>query len=136
MTKQENVEIQKKEMTFRGKTVEELKTLDVRESARYLKSRPRRAVLRGFDKIEKFIKRCEMKLAKKKKIKTHYRDLVIVPKLVGLNIQVHNGRNFQEVPITSEMIGHRLGEFAPTRVKATHTSMGMGATKSSRAKKK
>lgn len=130
------VRMERKVHLFRGKTLEELKTLDVRESAKFMKSRPRRSVLRNFDTIEKFIKRCEKKLAKNKKLKTHQRDLVIAPQLVGLTIGIHNGRNFQEIPITVEMIGHRLGEFAPTRVKATHTSMGLGATKSSRAKKK
>lgn len=128
--------VTRKEQNFRGKTLEELKTLDVRESAKYLKSRSRRAVLRNFDKIEQFIKRAEKKLAKKKKIKTHFRDLVIVPKMVGLAIQIHNGRNFQDVTLTSDMIGHRLGEFAITRSKVTHSAAGIGATKSSRAQKK
>ncbi len=132
----EKEQIEQKKLIYRGRTLEELKTLDVRESSKFLKSRARRAVLRNFDTIEKFIKRCESKMSKKKKIRTHLRDIVIVPKLVGMTIQVHNGKNFQDVPITVEMIGHRLGEFALTRGKAVHTSMGIGATKSTRAKKK
>jgi len=83
-----------KEVTFRGKTIEELKQLDTREFAKFLKARPRRAVLRQFDKIEKFISRCEKKQAKNKPIKTHLRNLVIVPKMVGLPIQVYNGKQF------------------------------------------
>ncbi len=136
MTEKEIQEIHKKENFYRGKTLEELKEMDVRESAKFLPSRSRRSVLRKFDVIEKFIKRSEKKLAKKKKIRTHFRDLVIVPRMVGLTIQVHSGRAFQDVTITHEMIGHRLGEFVLTRVKPTHTSMGMGATKGTRAKKK
>ena len=62
--------------------------------------------------------------------------MVIVPKMVGLTIGVHNGKSFQDISVTAEMIGHRLGEFAVTRAKAIHTSMGIGATKSTRAKKK
>ena len=77
-----------------------------------------------------------MKKTKKKRIKTHLRDLIIVPKMVGKNIEIYDGRNFQIVEITIEMIGHRLGEFAPTRKKVTHTSAGVGATKGSRATKK
>lgn len=127
---------QKKEYVYRGKPLEHLQTLDVRESAKYMKSRSRRAVLRNFDKIEKFIQRCEKRIAKKKKIKTHLRDLVIVPKLVGMQVGIHDGHTFKEVLITVEMIGHRLGEFAPTRVKPVHTTMGIGATKSSRSQKK
>ena len=133
---QEIQQVETKEQIYRGKSLEELKTLDVREVAKFLPSRSRRTVLRNFDKIENFIKRCDKKIARKKKIKTHSRDLVIVPKLVGLTIGIYNGKLFQDVSITYEMIGHRLGEFAPTRGKVTHGSAGIGATKSSRAQKK
>lgn len=132
----EKQEIRRKEHIYRGQTSEQLKTLGIRESAKFLPARSRRTVLRNFDAIERFVKRCEAKTAKKKKIKTHLRDLVIVPKLVGLTISVHNGKNFQDVLITLDMVGHKLGEFAVTRAKVTHTSMGIGATKSSRAQKK
>jgi len=92
--------------------------------------------MRKFDVIEKFIKRCDKKIARNKKIKTHLREIVIVPKLVGMTIGVYNGKSFQEIPITVEMIGHRLGEFALTRSKVNHGSAGIGSTKSSRALKK
>src|SRR3989344_6186521 len=108
-------EVRSKEAKYRGKSIEELKVLDVRESAKYLPSRSRRSVLRNFDVIEKFIKRCESLNAKKKRIRTHLRDIVIVPKLVGMNISVHDGKTFQEVIVTHELIGNRLGEFALTR---------------------
>lgn len=121
---------------YRGVKIEDLKLLDVRESAKYLKSRARRAVLRNFQKIESFVKRCEAQVAAKKKIRTHLRDLVIVPRLVGMNIQVHNGKEFQDIPIMIEMIGHRLGEFALTRGRVNHGEAGIGATKSSKAAKK
>ncbi len=127
---------QTREAFYRGKKIDELKALDVRESAKFLPSRARRSVLRNFHIIEKFIKRSESTLAKNKKIRTHLRDLVIVPKLVGLNISVHNGKNFQDILITHEMIGHTLGEFVLTRQKVTHSAAGIGATKSSRAQKK
>lgn len=132
----EDVQVRKKEQIYRGKSLEELKELDVRESAKFLPSRSRRSVLRNFDTIQKFIKHCEKKLAKNKKIKTHLRDLIIVPNMVGLTIGIHNGKAFQEVTITVEMIGHRLGEFAMSRGKVNHGAAGLGATKSSRAQKK
>ncbi|MBU0761163.1 MAG: ribosomal protein S19 family protein [Nanoarchaeota archaeon] len=134
--KKEKEKVKRREQIYRGRPIEELKTLDAREIAKFLPSRSRRTVLRTFDSIEKFIKRCDRKVAKGKKIRTHLRDIVIVPKLVGLTIGVHNGKNFQEVLITFEMIGHRLGEFAPTRTRVNHGSAGIGATKSSRAMKK
>jgi|SRR3989344_6455942 len=128
--------IRSKEQIYRGQTLESLKALDVRESAKYLPSGARRFVLHHFDFIEKFIKRCEAKIAKKKKIRTHLRDIVIVPKLVGLTIGVYNGKAFNDVRITHEMIGHRLGEFAITTGRVTHSEAGIGATKSSKALKK
>jgi len=136
MAEKESEELKKKEHLYRGQTLEYLKNLGIREAAKFLPSRDRRTVLRNFDTIEKFVKRCETKIARKKKIKTHLRDVVIVPKMVGMTIGIYNGKNFQDILITIEMIGHRLGEFALTRVKAIHTTMGIGATKSSRSLKK
>lgn len=132
----EEVIIRSKEAFYRGKELEELKKLDVRESAKYLPSRSRRSVLRHFDVIERFIKRCEASTKQNKKIKTHLRDIVVVPKLVGLSIGIYNGKTFNDVRITHQMIGHRLGEFAPTRQKVQHGAPGIGATKSSAGDKK
>ena len=137
MPKQEQVEeVKKRDFFYRGKPLEELKSMDVREVAKYVDARARRTVLRNFDKIQKFMKRCDKKISRKKKIETHSRDLVIMPQMVGLVISVHNGKTFQDISITADMIGHRLGEFALTRGKVTHSAAGIGATKSSRAQKK
>jgi len=130
------VEIKSKEEKIRGKTLAELQTLGVREVAKYLPARSRRTIMRNFDVIEKFIKTCDERDAKKKRIKTHLRELVIVPRLVGKTIWVYNGKEFMSVQVTFEMVGHRLGEFALTRKYPKHTSAGIGATKGSRAKKK
>jgi small subunit ribosomal protein S19 len=121
------------EFLFRGKSIEELKQLKIREFAKYLKSRPRRNLLRQFDSIEKFLIRIEKKHKKGKQIRTHSRSLVIVPAMVGLTINIHNGKEFVPVKIMTEMIGHRLGEFALTRKKVEHSAPGIGATKSSAA---
>jgi small subunit ribosomal protein S19 len=125
-----------KDVYYRGKNVEELKKLDVREVAKYLDSRCRRSVLRHFDVIEKFVKRCETSVASKKKIKTHLRDIIVVPRLVGMTISIYNGKLFNDITVTAEMIGHRLGEFSPTRSKVQHGEAGIGATKGSKALKK
>lgn len=118
---------------YRGKTIDELKKLDTREFAKLLKSRPRRAILRKYDVVETFVKRCEKEAAKNKPIKTQKRDIVIVPKLVGMTIAIHSGKEYFPVKITEEMLGHRLGEFAVTRKKVQHGAPGVGATKSSSA---
>lgn len=122
-----------KEALYRGKTVEELSKMDAREFSKFLPSRRRRSVLRQFDKIEKFLQRARKKLEMKKKIKTHYRNLIIVPQMVGWTINVYNGKEFIPCLITSEMLGHCLGEFAYTRKKVEHSAPGIGATRSSAA---
>jgi len=123
-----------KEFTYRGKTMGDLKALDTREFAKLAKSRQRRAILRQTQFIEKFIKKCEENTKNKKPIRTHLRDILIVPKLVDYNILIHDGKQFVPIMIIPEMLGHRLGEFAPTRSKVKHGAAGIGATKSSMAK--
>jgi small subunit ribosomal protein S19 len=130
------MELKRKEFTYRGKTLDELKKLDVREFASYLRSRQRRSVLRQFQKIEKFISRAKIKEGKKGVIKTHQRDLVVVPGMVGMKIHVYNGRSFIAVNISGEMLGHKLGEFALTRARIKHGKAGVGATKGTKFKAK
>jgi len=122
-----------KEFTYRGKTMEELKKLDTREFAKFLPSRRKRAVLRQFDVIERFISRCEKKQSKNKPIRTHLRHLIVVPRMVGMVIFVYNGKQFIQIRMIPEMMGHRLGEFSATRGKVQHGAPGIGATRSSAA---
>ena len=126
----------KKEFTYKGISIEDLKKLDVREFAKYVKSRQRRTILRNFQEIEEFLNRSREKLNKEIRIKTHKRDLVIVPEMVGMNISVYNGQNFIPINIVGEMLGHKIGEFAPTRARIKHSKAGVGATKGSKHKSK
>ena len=132
----EGVILKSKEVFYRGKNLEDLKKLDVREVAKFLPSRSRRTVLRNFQVHEAFIRRCEIQIIAKKKIRTHLRDIIILPKLVGMTLMIHNGKLFTEITVTHKMIGHRLGEFSLTRVKVQHGEAGLGATKSSAGEKK
>lgn len=127
---------EKRKYTYRGKTIEELKELNVREFAKFLKSRQRRFVLRKFQEIEKFVELCKEKVSNNKSIRTHKRDLIVVPALVGMKIHIHDGRNFVPIQVTEEMMGHKFGEFAPTRAKVKHGKAGIGATKGSKAQAK
>jgi small subunit ribosomal protein S19 len=131
MIEKEKVEQKNKEKYYRGKTIEELKTLDTREFAKLVKSRPRRAIMRNYDVIENFVRRCNEKSSRNKPIRTHNREMVIIPAMIGRTIGVHNGKEFLRVDITEEMLGHRLGEFAFTRKTTKHGAAGVGATKSS-----
>ena len=123
-----------KEFFYRGKSLEELKKLDVREFAKIVKSRTRRAILRQSSEIENFIAKCEKAKAKGKQIRTHLRHMIIVPKMIDYELYIHTGKQFVQMPIVAEMIGHRIGEFAMTRQKVKHGAAGIGATKSSMAK--
>jgi small subunit ribosomal protein S19 len=123
--------IEAKEFLFRGKGLDEIKKMDLKEFAMLVKSRERRSILRQIEKYRDFLKRIEKKIKKGKQIKTHWRDAVIIPQFLGLTIYVHNGKSFEPVTITEEMLGHRLGEFVLTRKQVKHSAPGVGATKSS-----
>ncbi|MDK2849610.1 MAG: small subunit ribosomal protein [Candidatus Woesearchaeota archaeon] len=116
-----------KQFTYRGKTLEELKKLSLNEFAQLLCSRERRKIQRGLTEAEK---KLVEKLQKKDFVKTHCRDMIILPSFVGKTIGIHNGKTFVSVKIVPEMIGRRLGEFAPTRSEVKHSSPGIGATRS------
>jgi small subunit ribosomal protein S19 len=74
---------------------------------------------------ERLLKRVEATASQREKrqvIKTWSRSSTIIPEMVGLTIAVHNGRKFIPVFITENMVGHKLGEFSPTRTFKGHTS--------------
>ena len=121
----------KKEFTYRGKKIEELKQMNLREFARLLKSNERRTVLRQTDELERFISKANKKIENKKLIRTHLRHLIVVPRMIDMNINVYNGKDFVPVKIMAEMLGHRFGEFSVTRLKVKHGAAGIGATRSS-----
>jgi len=132
-----------REFQFRGYTLEQLQQMSLEEFAQLLKARERRKLLRGLKfgfnpMIQKLLKKVELaKQGKyKKPIKTHARDMVILPQMVGLEIQVYRGNEFVPVRITEEMIGHRLGEFVLTRKPVQHSGVGKGATRTSRGQMK
>ncbi len=115
--------------TYRGKTLEELQKMTLEEFVKLLPARERRCLMRGFTDVQKKLFK---KIKSGKFIKTHCRDMVIVPEMVGAKIGVYNGKEWKTVEIKPEMIGHRLGEFSQTRKNITHSSPGIGATRSSK----
>lgn len=118
----------KKIFTYRGKTLEELQNLSLRELSELLPSRQRRSISRGFDGGKnKIIK----KLAKASSIETHVRDMIVLPQFVGKTIKIHNGKEFTPIIIQEDMIGMFFGELSSTRKRVQHNSPGVGATKSS-----
>jgi len=123
-----------KQFAYRGYSLEELTNLSISEFISLLPARQRRSLRRGFTPQQRILLtkiREAKKKNRKKPIKTHVRDLVILPEMVGLTIHVYNGRNFVPVEITPEKIGHYLGEFAITNKPVNHGTPGIGASRSS-----
>ncbi len=119
----------KKEFTYRGKTVADLKKLSLKEFMDIIPSRQRRTLKHGISDRQK---RLLVKVKQgKKMIRTHARDMVILPELIGITLHIHNGKEFTSVMVLPEMVGHYLGEFAHTRKKVAHSAPGVGATRSS-----
>jgi len=114
---------------YRGKKVAELRR---EEFIELLPSRERRKFKRGLTEQENklLLKLNKYKDQKGKKfIRTHCRDMVILPEMIGHRIGVHNGKEFIPIDIKEEMVGHRLGEFALTRKKVQHGAAGIGASR-------
>ncbi len=125
-----------KVFTYRGKTVEELQKMDLKDFAKLVPSRQRRSLTRGFtDAQKKLLKKVQAAKEGKysKTVRTHCRGIVIIPEMIGLKILVHNGKAFMPVVVTEEMLGHYLGEMVLTRQRVQHSAPGVGATKSSAA---
>ena len=125
-----------KKFTYRGYEIEELQKMDLNEFVKLLPARQRRSLQRGLTEEEKkLMKKIEMirsgKLSADTVIKTHAREMVILPSMIGLKFGVHKGKEFVVIEIKPEMIGFRLGDFALTRKKVQHGAPGVGATRGS-----
>ena len=132
-------ERRKKEFLWRGYTMEQLVEMplyppeDDMEApciATLMPSRAKRSLSRGLSpECQKFLE--SVRSNNGKTVKTHCRGMYILPEMVGTTVGIHNGKDFVNVEIAPEMIGHALGEFAHTRKSVTHTGPGVGATRSS-----
>jgi small subunit ribosomal protein S19 len=120
----------REEFTYHGFRLEELQKMGISELLPVMPSRARRKITRGLTRGEEnFLSRIR---AGDDKIRTHLRDMVIMPEMVGKEIEVYNGKEFMKVEIQPESVFHYLGEFALTRRRVTHGSAGIGATRSSK----
>ena len=121
-----------REFRYRGHSLEELQAMPLDNLLSILPARQRRSLTRGItDEKRKLIE--EVKNAKdaKNPIKTHLRDFIILPYMVGLTIHIHNGKDFIPVEIKPSMIGHYLGEYAMTNKRVVHGAPGVGSSRSS-----
>ena len=126
-----------KEFMYRGHTLGSLLEMSMDEFINLLPSRQRRSLQRGLTPEQRILleklreAREAAKQGKEVAIKTHVRDLIILPEMVGVRILVHNGKEFVAIDIKPEMIGHYLGEFAVTNKPVRHGTPGIGASRSS-----
>jgi small subunit ribosomal protein S19 len=122
----------KREFSYRGHSLEELKAMNLEDLAKVLTARARRSIRRGFNiETTQFFERLRT-TPHEKVVRTHCRDALILPEHVGRRVSVHNGKEFKEVEVRPEMIGHYYGEFALTRRFEKHSGPGVGATRSSK----
>lgn len=119
-----------KEFQFKGHSLEELQKMDMETLKGLLTARARRSLSREMNPEQTTL--YNKLLGEEQNIKTHVRDILILPKFVGKIVEVYNGNSYVKFEIKAEMIGHYLGEFALTRKDVKHSGPGVGATRSSK----
>jgi small subunit ribosomal protein S19 len=126
-----------KEFMYRGLNLNQLQSMSMDEFINLLPSRQRRSLHRGLQPEQRIllekVRRSMEDLRKggNPTVKTHVRNMIILPEMVGIAIHVHNGKEFVQVEIKPDMIGHYLGEFAITNKPVRHGTPGIGASRSS-----
>ncbi|HLM91615.1 MAG TPA: 30S ribosomal protein S19 [Thermoplasmata archaeon] len=122
----------KREFTYRGLTLPDLQKLSLAEFGKIVGARARRSIRRGFNtETTRFFERMR-ETPSGKVVRTHCRDALILPEHVGRRVAIHTGKEFKEVEVRPEMVGHYYGEFALTRRFEKHSGPGVGATRSSK----
>jgi small subunit ribosomal protein S19 len=124
------------EFTYRGHTLDELQEMELDEVAELLPARQRRSIERGLSvekrKLLEDAREADAEETRSNPLRTHLRDMPVLPEMVGLTFAVHMGNGFERVDVEPEMIGHYLGEFQLTRKSIEHGQAGIGATRSSK----
>ena len=123
-----------KKFEYRGIGLEELQKMPLDKLLQLFTSRARRSLNRGInDGKRKLIEAIKSSAAgtNKNPIKTHVRDLLILPNMVGVQVNVFSGKEFTPVTIAPQMIGHFLGEYVITNKRVNHGAPGVGASRSS-----
>ncbi|CAK8674532.1 small ribosomal subunit protein uS19 [Clavelina lepadiformis] len=128
-----------RKFTYRGVDLDQLLDMSREQLMDLYCARQRRAFSRGVKrKHNALLKRLHKAkknappMEKPEVVKTHLRNMIIEPEMVGSMVGVYNGKTFNQVEIKPEMIGHYLGEFSITYKPVKHGRPGIGATHSSR----
>lgn len=128
-----------RKFTYRGIDLEQLLDVNQEQLLDLFTCRKRRALGKGLNRKQNSLmkklrkaKKETLPLEKPAVVKTHLRNMIIVPEMIGSMIGVYNGKNFNQIEVKPEMIGHYLGEFSITYKPVKHGRPGIGATHSSR----
>lgn len=127
--------------TFRGKTLDDLRGMDIPDFIKLLNTHRQRYLSRSFGLQHiKFIKKLKAARAAVKGpgerpavVRTHLRSMVVLPEFVDNVIGIYNGKEYVEIQIKPEMIGHVLADFSMSKKIVKHSKAGVGATRSSSA---
>lgn len=122
----------KKEFLYRGYTMEELLAMPFDEILGLMPSRSRRTFVRGLNYEQQLLFDNIKAAGEGEVVRTHVKSVPIIPEFVGKTVSIYNGKEFKDVEIKPEMIGHFLGEFVLTRKMPEHNGPGVGATRSSK----
>ena len=120
----------REEFTYRGYKIDELKAMGLSELIPLMPARARRKFNRGLNRGEETL--LEKIRGGDEKVRTHLREMIVMPEMIGKSIEIYNGKEFLKVEFQPEAVFHYLGEFALTRKRVTHGSAGIGATRGSK----
>jgi small subunit ribosomal protein S19 len=119
-----------KNFQYRGRTVDELRAMSMDEFISILPARMRRSLRRGLSSDQRIVLE-KLRRNQGKPIRTHARDMIIIPEMIGKSVFVHTGKEFKEIKVNEKMLGHYVGEFAITINLVRHGRPGIGASRSS-----
>ncbi|KAJ3363206.1 ribosomal protein S15 [Allomyces arbusculus] len=128
-----------RKFSYRGVELDQLMDLTSDQFVELVHCRARRRFQRGLKRkpmaLIKKLRKAKKETEPNEKpatVKTHLRNMIIVPEMIGSVVGVYNGKTFNQVEIKPEMVGHYLGEFSITYKPVKHGRPGIGATHSSR----
>jgi len=120
-----------KEFMYHGLSKEELANIPNEKLFKLFTARARRSLTRGINDDKRKLMEEMKDKNNKNPIKTHLRDVIILPYMVGVTVHIFSGKEFVPITITLQMVGHYLGEYVITNKRVNHGAPGVGASRSS-----
>ena len=120
-----------KEFRYHGLSKEELANMPQEKLLKLFSARVRRSLTRGINDDKRKLMEEMKDKNNKNPIKTHLRDVIILPYMVGVTVHIFSGKEFVPITITLQMVGHYLGEYVITNKRVNHGAPGVGASRSS-----